>query len=292
MAKTMVDRLREALADCPASERRVAQRLLGDYPMSGLHSASALARAVAVSTPTVLRLTTRLGFASYAAFQSALRDELTAQLSSPLSKPGAARQVGHGAARAPHLVFADAVCSNVRETFERLSASEFEAISALLGNPRLRVHVVGGRFTDALARYLSVQLRILRPGVNHLDDQEANWVDQVLDFGKRDVLVVFDIRRYQANLLRLAQLAAKRGTRVIVFTDQWLSPVARHADHVLSARIAVPSAWDSSAALLVIAEALLAAVTQAGWTAGSKRIRELEALRSAMARSDGSTSAT
>src|SRR3546814_14148088 len=76
-----------------------------------------------------------------------------------------------------------------------------------------------------------------------------------LDFGKRDVLVVFDIRRYQANLLRLAQLAGKRGTRVVVFTDQWLSPVARHADHVLRARIAVPSAWDSSAALMALAEA-------------------------------------
>src|SRR3546814_19156831 len=63
-----------------------------------------------------------------------------------------------------------------------------DLIAALLGDPRRRVHVVGGRFTDALARYLSVQLRILRSGVNHLQDQEANWVDQVLDFGKRDVL--------------------------------------------------------------------------------------------------------
>lgn len=292
MAKTMVDRLREALVECPASERRVAQRLLADYPMSGLHSASALARSVAVSAPTVLRLTTRLGFGSYAAFQGALRDELTAQLSSPLSKPGAARTASKGTTRVAHLAFADAVCSNVRETFERLGAAEFAQIAAVLGDPRRRVHVVGGRFTDALARYLSVQLRILRAGVDHLQDQEANWVDQVLDFGKRDVLVVFDIRRYQANLLRLAQLAAKRGTRVILFTDQWLSPVARHADHVLSARIAVPSAWDSSAALMALAEALLAAVTQAGWAAGSKRIRELEALRGAMTASGGATPAT
>ena len=26
-----------------------------------------------------------------------------------------------------------------------------------------------------------MQLRILRPGVNHLQDQEANWLDQLLD---------------------------------------------------------------------------------------------------------------
>src|SRR3546814_12398674 len=132
--------------------------------MSGLHSASSLAQSVAVSAPTLLRLTTRMGFTSYAAFQSALRDELTAQLSSPLSKPGAGPATGKGAARAAHLAFADAVCSNVRETFERLSAGEFAQIAALLGDPRRRVHVVGGRFTAALARYLRSEERRVGQG--------------------------------------------------------------------------------------------------------------------------------
>src|SRR3546814_13299216 len=102
MAKTMVDRLRDALVECPASERRVAQRLLAEYPMSGLHSASSLARSVAVSAPTVLRLTTRMGFTSYAAFQSALRDELTAQMSPPLSNPGDGPAHGKCHARPHH----------------------------------------------------------------------------------------------------------------------------------------------------------------------------------------------
>jgi DNA-binding MurR/RpiR family transcriptional regulator len=58
-----------------------------------------------------------------------------------------------------------------------------------------------------------------------------------------------------------------------------LSPIARHAAQVFSARIAVPSVWDSSAALLALAEALLAAATQLGWEQGSRRMRELEAMR-------------
>ena len=51
----------------------------------------------------------------------------------------------------------------------------------------------------------------------------------------------------------------------MLITDQWLSPIARIRPHVLPARIQVPSAWDSSAALLAVAEALIAAVTAQNW---------------------------
>jgi DNA-binding MurR/RpiR family transcriptional regulator len=138
---------------------------------------------------------------------------------------------------------------------------------------------VGGRFTDALALYLSVQLRILRPGVSHLQEQESNWRDQLLDMGKRDVLVIYDIRRYQPSLLRLANAAAARQVRIILLTDQWLSPIVRVATHVLSARVAVPSVWDSSAALMALSEALLAEVSHLGGEQSRRRIRELEEMQ-------------
>lgn len=276
MSDTVVDLLRRNLGTLPATERRVALRLLGDYPMAGLSSASELARTVGVSTPSVLRLTSRLGFGSYAEFQAQLRDELAAQLSTPLNKVPAD---GGGAASDAWRGFAEAVIANLRETFEHLAGADLEQITRLLADTRLRVHLVGGRFTDALALYLSVQLRILRPGVNHLQDQEANWLDQLLDMGARDVLVVFDIRRYQPSLLRLAERAAARGTRVVLITDQWLSPVSRVARHVLPARVAVPSMWDSNAALMAIGEALLAGVTRQLGAGSRARIADLEKLR-------------
>lgn len=274
MSQTVVDQLRDSLSELPATLRRVAMRLLADYPMAGLSSASELARSVGVSAPTVLRLVARLGYASYPDFQARLREELAAQLSPPLSK-APALETASDAWRG----YAEAVLTNVRETFEHLSAADLDQVVRLLADTRQRVHLVGGRFTDALARYLSVQLRILRPGVNHLQDQEANWLDQLLDMGARDVLVVFDIRRYQPSLLRLAERAAARGTRVVLITDQWLSPISRVARHVLPARVAVPSMWDSNAALITIAEALLAGVTRAGGDAGRARIADLEQLR-------------
>lgn len=274
-----MERLRDGLAGFPATERRVAHRILADYPVAGLQSASDLARDVGVSAPTVLRMVARMGFASYPDFQRVMREELTAQLSSPLSKspPPARRPAG---AAAPRLQkFVTVLEGNLHETFTHLPTAEFDQVVRLLVDRRLRLHLIGGRFTDALARYLSVQLRIIRPGVNHLEDQEDNWYDQVLDMGKRDVLVLFDIRRYQPSLLRLAEAASKRQARLVLITDQWLSPISRLASHVLPARVAAPSVWDSSVALMAIAEALLAEATQLDWDYGQKRMRELEAVR-------------
>ncbi|MNY64514.1 SIS domain protein [compost metagenome] len=101
----------------------------------------------------------------------------------------------------------------------------------------------------------------------------------MLDMGKRDVLVVFDIRRYQDSLLKLAEKARGRGVEVILITDQWLSPIARVARHVLAGRITVPSAWDSSTALFVLAETIIREMTRILEKDSAARIAELEALR-------------
>jgi DNA-binding MurR/RpiR family transcriptional regulator len=276
--QTVMERLRDGLAGFSATERRVAHRILADYPVAGLQSASDLARETGVSAPTVLRLVARIGFASYPDFQRVMREELAAQLSSPLAKAPQQRRAGAPATTWLHSYVAK-IESNLHETFDHLPAAEFEQAVALVADRRKRLHVIGGRFTDALAHYLSVQLRIVRPGVNHLRDQEANWYDQVLDMGKRDVLVIFDIRRYQPSLLRLAEAAVHRQVSVVLITDQWLSPISRVAAHVLPARVEAPSVWDSSVALMALTEALLAEATRRQWDDGQKRMRALETMR-------------
>lgn len=273
--QSIAEKLREGLESFSSMERRIAHRLLSEYPIAGLQSATDLARSVGVSTPTVLRLVARMGYVSYMDFQRTLRGELAAQLSTPLSKFSAVSDASESAIEG----FADAIQGNIRETFTNLALAEFHAAAQLLSDSRSRVHLVGGRFTDALALYLSVQLRILRPGVSHLQEQESNWRDQLLDMGKRDVLVIYDIRRYQPSLLRLANAAAARQVRIILLTDQWLSPIVRVATHVLSARVAVPSVWDSSAALMALSEALLAEASQLGGEQSRRRIRELEEMQ-------------
>lgn len=275
MAASIAELIADRIEAMPASERRAAQTLIANYPLIGLGTVADFAAKAGVSAPTILRFVARLGFQNYPEFQSNLREELAAQLQSPLVRsavPSAAREGDISP-------IVDATMENIRETFRHVSDRQVAEIVGLLANLRMRITLVGGRFTDPIARYMAAHLTIIRPNVFHLTGQESNWRDRLLDMGKRDVLLIFDIRRYQESLIRFAEKADRRGVDTILFTDQWLSPIARFARHVVAGRTAVPSAWDSSAALFVVAETLIAGVTRRLEAESAKRIREMEDLR-------------
>jgi DNA-binding MurR/RpiR family transcriptional regulator len=261
------------LADTlPAGERRAAQTLIANYPVIGLKTVAEFAVKAGVSSPTILRLVARLGFGNYAEFQARLQDELAAQLQSPLSRTTARRKSAEGG-------FSGAVVGNIHETFRHLSQRQIDAIAASMADTRARLYLAGGRFTDPLARYLAAHLALLRPNVIHMAGQENAWRDRLVDMDKRDMLIIFDIRRYQESITTFAEKARKRGVTVVLFTDQWLSPAARFARHVIAGRTEVPSAWDSSAALFVVMEALIASLTVHLDDSGARRMAEIEALR-------------
>ena len=79
--------------------------------------------------------------------------------------------------------------------------------------------------------------------------------------GRRDVLVVYDFRRYSEPTLAAARHVAERGGRVVLVTDRWLSPVAPHAESVLVARTESVSPFDSLTAATALTEALVAGVS-------------------------------
>ncbi len=49
-----------------------------------------------------------------------------------------------------------------------------------------------------------------------------------LEISRRDVLCLFDYRRYQQDTIAAGKVAAERGAVVIVFTDPWLSPAVEY----------------------------------------------------------------
>ena len=90
------------------------------------------------------------------------------------------------------------------------------------------------------------------------------------------MLVVFDIRRYQHDVIGFAEEASRRGATVVLFTDQWLSPVSGVARHMLTARVTVPSSWDSMIGMFLIVEALIARVSEKMWPTVKFRVEELD----------------
>lgn len=275
-APTVLERIHDAFAGLTPTERRLAAHLQRHYPVAGLASITALARAADVSAPTVVRLVHKLAFRGYPEFQTALRGEVEQQLVSPLAKHerwSAAAPEGHILNR-----FADAVLANLQATLRHIDAADFDRAVALLADPARSVFAVGGRITGASARYLVSQMQIVRGGVRLIADAAMDWQPALLDIAEGDVLVAFDIRRYEPAVVQLAELAAAQGAEVVLITDQWISPASAHARLRFAAHVEVPSAWDSTSAVTVMVETLIAGVLAQAPDGTRARMARLEAL--------------
>lgn len=273
-AKIVKQRIQDELDDLTRSERQLASVLLQDYPMAGLQSITKLAAAAQVSTPTVIRMARKLGFDGFPDLQLALREEVAAQIKKPISKRDAwvvDDEAEHSVTR-----FAQAVWANMRHTLERLDKDMFDAVAQLLADTERHLYVVGGRITRSNADYLFNHMQIIRPNVTMLGNSANVWPQYLLDMDDASVLVIFDIRRYEAHLEKLAQVASQRGAKVVLFTDQWGSPIGKTADFTFHALVEAPSSWDSTIALQLISESLIAEVQGARWEESKERIEELE----------------
>lgn len=129
-----------------------------------------------------------------------------------------------------------------------------------------------------MADYFVTHMKVIRRDVTLISDASGGWPPALIDMAKGDVLLAFDIRRYENNVLALVEMAADQGAEVVLMTDQWVSPAAELARYRLSAHIEAPSAWDSTVALQVLVETLLAAVQGLTWDDTQARMKRLEEL--------------
>ncbi|WP_244868016.1 MurR/RpiR family transcriptional regulator [Vannielia litorea] len=266
------DLLKEKQAELTAAERKLSAVLLDDSLVAGLQSITRLAEAAEVSTPTIIRLARKLGFDGFPDLQNAIRDEIAARMKRPLAKLETAAPEGD------HIIsrFTAAVSDNINRTLDRLDLATFDAVAEMLSDPARRLHLLGGRITRSNAHYFFNHLQIIRPGVLLVDSSPSVWPQALLDMGPGSTLIVFDIRRYERELEKLAGLAVQAGAEVVLFTDAWGSPIERHAAHVFRAMVEVPSSWDSTLAINLLIEALVAEVQTRAATSSAERISALE----------------
>lgn len=255
------------------AERKVARTVLDDYPGLGLASANSLARAAGTSAPTVLRMVSRLGLGGYAEFQQLLRAEITHDLNSPVRR---AEERRHDESRHGNLGSLTALRGGLVDRLtETVSDAEFASAADLLANRPSSVLISGGYFSRSVAEIMARQLDQIIPNVEFLADPLGYDIGKFHAANRRSVVVLFDVRRYQRAGQRIAALARKQRASLIVITDQGLSPCVEDATVVLPAPVdGIP--FDSFAALMVLAEALVEAVFLRTGVRGVERMQLFE----------------
>ena len=122
-----------------------------------------------------------------------------------------------------------------------------------------------------------MHLQMIRPNVR-LVRNSGSWPHTLLDLAQDDLVIAFDVRRYENTTLQMTQMCHDRGAQICLFTDEWRSPVHRIATHTFSHRIGVPSAWDSMLPLMMLSECAIAAVQERLWDTVQERTDALETM--------------
>ncbi|MBO9629616.1 MAG: MurR/RpiR family transcriptional regulator [Shinella sp.] len=271
------DRLTDGEIAFTRAELKIVRQLLSNYPAAGLNTVAHLAAAADVSNPTVVRFANKLGFEGYPEFQAALLSEVQERMSSPLSmldtrKPSLEQENFYQ-------YFLRASIHALEASMQMLPPDDFEAAIDAAADLNMRVHCLGGRFSGFLAGLLWSHMKQLRGETRWINGSQADQVDQLVDLGKRDVLFVYDYRRYQIDTIRFARQAAKQGARIVLFTDRWVSPIAEIASVTLMAPVDTVSPYDTMVPAIAQTEALIAGLTARLANQSRGRIERMEELR-------------
>lgn len=271
---TLADRVTASMPSLSDAERRAARALLARYPTTGMETVALFAERAKVSAPTILRFVAKLGFPGYAEFRRALREEMEAQSEYPLIRP-------HLGGAAPALAeLSQSLVAVLQASLGMASEADIARLTDLLIDERRQVFIFGGDFTEPAARHLEFHLRKTRARVRLFSQGLLRRADELAEIKRKDVVIIFDIRRYQVDTIRTAEIAKERGAIVALFTDQWMSEVAQVAEIVLRARVDVPSPWDSLIGIIALVEALALSIDRRQWSIARARYETIEAVRS------------
>lgn len=251
--------MRHSYKDLTLSQKRIAELIVEDPEFAAFATVEKLALRLGVSPSTVVRFAYRVGLSGYPELQQKVRDVVRTQMRpSPSGDGKVSSEAGHlGEGTIAKSLIHDS--ENLRATIARLSISDLDHAVEILLQARW-IYVVGGFASEALSKYVSVQLSRMSGRVSAL--RGDNTASMLLDITKDDALLVFSFPPYAARTLRTVTAAKDQGASIVAITDTPVAPVAQQVDVVLATNVSGIGLQNSLIAPMAVANALLNALAE------------------------------
>ena len=263
-ALSVLINVRRALPSLRPAEQRVAQAVLADPAGISESSITAVARMCDTSETTVLRFCRAIGLAGYPELRIALaraaQFEETDNGGPPLN--GTISATDELADVVAKVAYADARA--IEDTAATLDLKSLQAaIDALLGASRIDIYGVGA--SGLVGHHLHQQLhRIALVSFVATEAQLALTSAELL--GSDDVAVGVTHSGITAAVVEALQAARRRGATTIAVTNYDRSPVAAHADLILTTAVRETTfrsgSMSSRISQLAVVDCLFAGVAQ------------------------------
>jgi DNA-binding MurR/RpiR family transcriptional regulator len=249
--------LEKRVRELTPSERKLLDYVLSNDEDAVFLTVNDLSQRVNVSLATVVRLSQALGFKGFPEFQRELRllfrDKLTTISRLQKTMHNSATEEGILA----RVMQQDS--ENIRFTLEQLPRSDFKRSIQLLNSAK-RIVIIGLRSAHSLALFMGVALEFLQRDVWMVQPGIGNMWDQLFRLKRGDVVVGISFRRYTRETVQALGFAKKKKIKTLAITDSPISPLAQHADCVLTARCRMDSFIESFVAPLSLINAVVTAL--------------------------------
>jgi DNA-binding MurR/RpiR family transcriptional regulator len=216
-----------------------------------------LSKRVHVSVATVVRLAKALGYAGFPEFQQALRARFRDKLTTVSRLQRAAQRETTEENVLVKICQQD--IENITETMKQVSMGDFARFVQAL-NSAQRIVIIGLRSAHALAVLMGVALEFLQRDVWILTPGIGDMWDRLLGLRKEDVVVGICFPRYTKETVEVLRFAHEKGVQTLAITDSPISPLARYAGSILSARCKMDSFIESFTAALSLINAVVTAL--------------------------------
>lgn len=252
------------------TQRRIAKYLIDHLPEAAFESSVDLAERAGVSQPSVTRFAVALGFSGYPALRETLRQ---------IVLTGAAEAAGAGQPNQLQAAVA-AEARNLDALHETLADPEqvVDLGRQLAGSVPLTV--LGLRISDPLARYFAYAAQRIHPDVRCVTTGGSLASDTLLQAQSAGGtwLLAFAMPRYPVEAVHALRLARQLGMRTALITDVPFAPFAEDVDVLLPAGVGSRLVFDSYAAPIVLAAAVLQAMADAAPERTQARLEAYEEL--------------
>lgn len=238
-------------------QRMLARYITESYDKAAFMTASRLGKAVGVSESTVVRFAVELGYDGYPDMQKAMQDMVLNRLTSIQRIEVANERIGNQDVVSMVL---QSDIDKLQQTAQMVDRTDFRAaVKAILEGKN--IYILGSRSAAPLANFLGYYLGFMFDNIHIVTASGASEMfEKLICAGAQDVVIAISFPRYSAATVKGAQYCRTTGATVIGLTDNRLSPLGQHCDHILLAKSDMVSLVDSLTAPLSVINALIVAL--------------------------------
>ena len=267
----LLGRIEEKYQHMSKGYKRIAGYIVQNYDKAAFMTANRLGERAGVSESTVVRFADSLGYDGYPQLQKAIQEMIRNKLTT-------VQMIEMSAEMKEDEVLGKVLkadMENIRETLSEISPTVFEqAVSAVLGANK--VYIMGMRSAAPLSQFLGYYFDFMLNSVRTVNSGISDVFEQIIHIGKGDCFIGISFPRYSNRTLEAMRFAKSRGAACLAITDSAASPLADHADVVLTARSDMASLVDSLCAPFSLVNALIVAIALRKKDSISSSFSELE----------------